>query len=274
MRIDTHVHVGGERLGFNMNEELVLGAMEKYDIDYMLVSNGDASEVDHEQKLLPQELQISQEDALERVIKLAREYPGKFGVGVWVKPLQEEVTERLEKLIADNLDIIYAIKLHPFHSRISPVDERTIPFLELANKYKLAVVSHTGTGKEDHPKYVYEAAKMFPEIPFVMVHMGLGSDNKEALDLLGMADNLYGDTAWVPMETTIEAIRRYGSKKMMFGSDTPIDGLDTYFCNPKGERSVYQDYFHVLPERISTEAYEDLMWRNAVEVLKLKNIEK
>ena len=273
MKIDTHVHVGGERLGFNMNEELVLGAMEKYNIDYMLVSNGDAVEVDHEQKLLPQELQITQEEALERVIKLAREYPGKFGVGVWVKPLQETVTPELEKMIADNLDIIYAIKLHPFHSKISPVDARTIPYLELANKYKLAVVSHTGTGEDDdHPKYVYEAAKMFPEIPFVMVHMGLGSDNKEALDLLGQADNLYGDTAWVPMETTIEAIKRYGSKKMLFGSDTPIDGLDTYFCNPKGERSVYQDYFHVLPEKISAEAYEDLMWRNAVEVFKLKNI--
>ena len=272
MKIDTHVHVGGERLGFNMNEELVLGAMEKYEIDYMLVSNGDASEVDHEQKLLPKELQISQEDALARVIKLARQNPGKFGVGVWVKPLQETVTPELEKMIADNLDIIYAIKLHPFHSAISPVDEKTIPYLELANKYKLAVVSHTGTGKEDHPKYVYEAAKMFPKIPFVMVHMGLGSDNKEALDLLGKADNLYGDTAWVPMETTIEAIRRYGSKKMLFGSDTPIDGLDTYFCNPKGERSLYQDYFHVLPEKISAEAYQDLMWRNAVEVFKLKNV--
>ena len=274
MKIDTHVHVGGERLGFNMNEELVLGAMEKYEIDYMLVSNGDASEVDHEQKLLPKELQISQEDALARVIKLARQNPGKFGVGVWVKPLQETVTPELEKMIADNLDIIYAIKLHPFHSAISPVDEKTIPYLELANKYKLAVVSHTGTGKEDHPKYVYEAAKMFPKIPFVMVHMGLGSDNKEALDLLGKADNLYGDTAWVPMETTIEAIRRYGSKKMLFGSDTPIDGLDTYFCNPKGERSLYQDYFHVLPEKISAEAYQDLMWRNAVEVFKLKNVGK
>lgn len=270
MRIDTHVHIGGDKLGFAMSEDLVTGAMEKYGIDYALVSNADATEVDHEQKLLSKELQVSQEEALERVLKFARKNPNKIGVGVWVKPLQEEVTPQLEKLIQDNLDIIYAIKLHPFHSKISPVDVRTIPFLKLANKYKLAVVSHTGNSEEDAPIHVYKAAKMFPEIPFVMVHMGLGSDNKEALDLLGKADNLYGDTAWVPMETTIEAIRRYGSKKMLFGSDTPIDGLDTYFCNPKGERSVYQDYFHVLPEKIGEEAYADLMWRNAVEIFKLE----
>ena len=270
MIIDTHVHVGGDKLGFNMSEELVLGAMEKYDIDYMLVSNGDSSEVDHEQKLLPAEYQTSQEDALERVLKFARSNPGKIGVGVWVKPLQEEVTPRLEKLIEDNLDIIYAIKLHPFHSKISPVDARTIPFLELANKYKLAVVSHTGTGEEDHPIHVYEAAKMFPEIPFVMVHMGLGSDNNEALDLLGKADNLYGDTAWVPMSTTIEAIRRYGSKRVMFGSDNPIDGLDTYFCNPKGEPSLYRQYFGELKEKISSEDYENLMENTAKEIFGIK----
>lgn len=270
MRIDTHVHIGGEMVGFQMSEAMVLAAMEKYQIDYALVSNGDAVEVNHEQVLIPRELQISQEAALERVLKFARSNPKKIGVGVWVKPLQEKITPELEKLIQDNLDIIYAIKLHPFHSNISPADERTIPYLELADKYKLAVVSHTGGCEAAEPVHVFEAAKMFPEVPFVMVHMGLGSDNKVALDLLGKADNLYGDTAWVPMETTIEAIRRYGSKKMMFGSDTPIDGVDTYFCNPKGERSMYQDYFHVLPEKISKEGYEDLMWRNAVEVFKLK----
>ena len=95
-------------------------------------------------------------------------------------------------------------------------------------------------------------------------------DNKEALELLGKAENLYGDTAWVPMQTTIEAIRRYGSGKMLFGSDTPIDGVDTYFCNPKGERSVYQDYFHVLPEEVDAESYEHLMWKNAVELFGIR----
>lgn len=41
-----------------MSEELVLGAMEKYHIDYMLVSNGDASEVDHNQLILLQQCSI------------------------------------------------------------------------------------------------------------------------------------------------------------------------------------------------------------------------
>ena len=80
MRIDTHVHIGGEKVGFSMTEEMVLAAMEKYRIDYALVSNGDAVEVSHEQKLIPSELQISQEDALRRVLAFAKSIRKKL---VW-----------------------------------------------------------------------------------------------------------------------------------------------------------------------------------------------
>lgn len=265
MIIDTHVHIG-DQFDFYMTEEMVLKAMKKYDIAYAIVSNADAVEVDHEQNLIPKQTQISQEDNLKRVLSFARAHQDKIGAAVWVKPLTERVTPELELLIEKNRDIIFALKLHPFHSKISPMDEKVKPYLELAKKYKLPVVSHTGGCEEASPVHLYEAAKAYPEIPFVMVHMGLGSDNKEALELLGKADNLYGDTAWVPMETTIEAIRRYGSKKMLFGSDMPIDGVDTYACNPQGERSVYQDYFHLLPEKITEDEYKDLMYRNAAEV--------
>lgn len=269
MRIDTHVHIGGENVGFQMNENMVIEAMEKYQIDYAIVSNGDAAEVDHEQVLLPEECQVSQEAALERVLHFAEKYPDKIGAAVWVKPRLQSVTSELDSMIKENRERIYAIKLHPFHSNIAPTDECAIPYLELAKKYQLPVVSHTGGCEAASPKKLYEAAKMYPEIPFVMVHMGLGSDNKEALELLGKAENLYGDTTWVPMKTTIEAMKRYGRKRILFGSDTPIDGVDTYFCNPKGERSVYQDYFHVLPEKINEDYYKDLMYRNAIELFHL-----
>ena len=273
MLIDTHVHVGGGVLGYDMEENMVLTAMQRYGIDYALVSNCDAAEVDHDQKLIPGEQQVSQEECLKRVLAFARQYPGKIGVGAWVKPLTETMTEELETLVKDNLDIIRAIKLHPYHSKISPMDEKVRPFLELAKKYRLPVISHTGGCEEAEPVHLYEAALAYPEIPFVMVHMGLGSDNKAALELLGKADNLYGDTTWVRMATTEEAIARYGSKKMMFGTDLPVDGPDTYLCNPKGDRSLYQDYLHVLPEKIGMEAYEDLMWKNAVRVFGLKQFE-
>lgn len=272
MIIDTHVHIGGEAVGFHMTEQMVLESMEKYHIDYALVSNGDAGEMTHKQELLPEKMQITQEKALKRVLAFARQHPEKIGAAVWVKPYLQGLTKELDNMIQENLDIIYAVKLHPFHSDTSPTDEKVLPYLALAEKYHLAVVSHTGGCEAADPVHLYEAAKLFSKVPFVMVHMGLGTDNRQALDLLGKADNLYGDTTWVPMSTTIEAIKRYGSKKMLFGSDSPIDGVDTYFCNPKGERSLYQDYFHVLPEKISEDAYEDLMYWNAVRVFGIQQL--
>lgn len=269
MIIDTHVHIGGEAVGFHMNEDMVIEAMEKYGIDFCIVSNGDAGEVDHQQKLLPDELQFTQEESLMRTIQFAKKYPGKIGVAPWVKPLTQGMTKELEEMVMANREFICAIKLHPFHSHLSPIDECSLPYIELAEKLGVPVVSHTGNGEDDDPQKLYEAAKMFPKVDFVMVHMGLGTDNQKALNLLGKADNLYGDTTWVPMSTTIESIRRYGSKRMLFGSDMPIDGVDTYLHNPKGERSLYQDYFQKLPKLISPEAYEDLMYRNAMRVFSL-----
>lgn len=270
MIIDTHVHIGGEAVGFHMNEDMVIEAMEKYGIDFSIVSNGDSGEADHQQKVLPEHLQVSQEDSLLRTIQFARKFPNKIGAAPWVKPLTQGMTKEFEEMVYANRDIIYAIKLHPYHSNVSPTDDRVLPYIELAKNIQVPVVSHTGGCEAADPEHLYEAAKLFPNVSFVMVHMGLGTDNKKALELLGKADNLYGDTTWVPMGTTIEAIKRYGSERMMFGSDMPIDGVDTYLQNPKGDRSMYQDYFHELPKLISEKAYDDLMYQNAVRVFKLE----
>ena len=115
-------------------------------------------------------------------------------------------------------------------------------------------------------------AAKYPDINFVMVHLDLGSDHQEALEVLGMADNLYGDTTWVPLETTLEVIKRYGSKKIMFGSDAPIDGVDTYHTNKFGEDSLYLDYWYKLPNLISKEDYENIMYKNAINVFNLGGI--
>ena len=103
-----------------------------------------------------------------------------------------------------------------------------------------------------------------------MVHMDLGTDNKTALELLGKLPNLYGDTTWVPIATTLEAIRRYGSEKVIFGSDNPIDGKDTYHHNIFGERLLYQQYFNEFRSMIAYEDYENIMYKNAERIFGIK----
>lgn len=58
-------------------------------------------------------------------------------------------------------------------------------------------------------------------------------------------------------------------KKIMFGSDMPIDGIDTYAKNPKGEPSMYVPYFNELQNLIPSKDYENLMFKNAQDFYKI-----
>lgn len=265
MIIDTHVHIG-KMLNFDMTEEQVLYSMKKYGISYSLVSNIECSEYDHELQPIPDEFQKPQNLILENTLSLARSNSEKIGVLAWLKIGTEQPDERLKKIISDNRDIIYGLKFHPFHSRTAPDDERLEPYYKIAAEYSLPIVSHTGGCPEASSVRLYNAARKHPELTFVMVHMDLGTDNKTALELLGKLPNLYGDTTWVPIATTLEAVRRYGSEKMVFGSDNPIDGKDTYLHNRFGERSLYQQYFNEFKSMISHEDYENIMHKNAVRI--------
>ena len=165
-----------------------------------------------------------------------------------------------------NRDIIVALKVHPFLSNLSFSDEKMIPYLNLALKYNLPVIVHIASDSMSSPMHVYEMACRYPQLKFIMVHMGVGTDHTLAIDLMDKAENLFADTTWVPVETTLGVIRRYGSGRVMFGSDNLLDGLDTYACNSSGEASMYQQYFHDLKRMINKEDYENLMGNTAGKV--------
>lgn len=269
MIIDTHVHIG-KVLKFNMTREDVLYSIDKYGIDFSLVSNIDGVECFPNGIKIPKFLLKSQNRIFRETIEFAKSNPDKIGAMPWLKPLTEKIDDEFIKLLDDNKKYVYGMKIHPFQSRVSPDDKRLELAYDIAKNYKLPVVSHTGGCKEADSERLYNAAKKHPDVDFVMVHMDLGTDNKKALDLLGKLPNLYGDTTWVPVKITLEAIKRYGSEKIVFGSDSPIDGKDTYLHNKYGQRSLYQEYFNEFRDMVSESDYENIMYKNAVRIFKIK----
>lgn len=262
MIIDAHVHIG-KMLDFDMSEDDVIYSMDKYGIDHSIVSSINASEFDHDLKLIPAKYQHSQLECLSETVSFAKKYPSRISAAVWVKPYGEKADYDLYKAVNDNRKYIKAIKFHPYHSNV-PFDGKEVePFIELAQHYGLPVVVHTGGSDAASCARVYNMAKKFPKTKFVMVHMGLGSDNSEAIELITKQPNLYGDTTWVPLSSTVRLIKTAGIEKIMFGSDSPIDGRDTYLHNRRGDRSLYQQYFNELKELITPEEYDCLMYKNA-----------
>lgn len=264
MIIDSHVHIGSV-LKFNMPKEMVLESMKKYNIDYSLISNIECAEFDFKQIKLDSKYTHTQIEANTKAIKFAKDNIKKIGVLLWAKPATEGCTKEFEELLINNRHVIYGIKIHPFHSKISFDSNEVQEYIKLAEKYELPVLTHTANDENSYCQKVYNMAKKYPKVNFIMGHMGLCTDNKEAIELIQKSPNLYGDTAWVQPEHSINMIKKYGSEKLLFGTDNPIDGLDTY-AHPTICSIYLSDEFK---NSISKEDYDNVMFKNAIKLFNL-----
>ena len=258
--IDSHAHIG-QALKFNMKEEDILYSMDKYNISFSLVSNAESVEYDHSQVLLPEEQRISQIKSAKRAVEFAKAYPKKIGALIWIKPNTERCDSEFISYVKENLKYIYGFKIHSFHSKISANDIRLEKYYSLAEELGLPVVIHSDINKEGNPLNIYNAAKRHKKINFVIVHMGLGTDHKDSFKYISKLDNLYGDTTWVSYTDVIEAVKVCGSKKILFGTDNPVDGKETL--------KAYQPIFSNLKSLLKNEDYENVMYKNAKRVFKL-----
>lgn len=262
MIIDSHAHIG-KILDLDMPKDVLIESMKKYKIDFSLVSSVEAAEYDGDCQPINASLQKNQVVLNTDLINYVMDNKTLLGALIWCKPHAELINEAFENLIAKNINMIYGLKFHPFHSQLAFNDERMEPYFELARKYNLPIVTHTANSYESSPKLVYEVAKKYPEIDFVMVHMGLVTDNLEAIELISNLPNLYGDTTWVKPENVLLAIKKCGTNKILFGTDNPIDGIDTL-----GKQN-YQEIIHNFKSILSDEEYKKLMYKNAQRVFKI-----
>jgi predicted TIM-barrel fold metal-dependent hydrolase len=234
MIIDSHTHIGnipfdiGKNRVKNLTGEDLIGSLEKYKIEFAIVSGLEGAEFDADFKLATKKMQVSQKEGIERIIGFVRNNISKVRALFWIKPYTEPLTEEIKKMVVENRSLICGLKIHPTMSNMKFTDRKYYPYLEMAVELGLPVQVHTENDGRSDVKYVGKMASIFPEIKFVMVHMGMDSDNSEALSLAGNSPNIYGDTCVVRHENIIKAIKECGSDKILFGTDSIVNGLDTY----------------------------------------------
>ena len=102
MLIDSHVHIG-TFVEIKMPKEMVIKSMDKYHIDFSIVSNGSGCEVDHDQKPIPMEKQRCQRDINQEIIEFARANENKIGALLWAKPATEYCDEDFYNRYFDEL---------------------------------------------------------------------------------------------------------------------------------------------------------------------------
>lgn len=209
-----------------------------------------------------------------RTLEIAQYVPGLHAIGV----AQPDRTDRnhlrrVEETLATGQ--VVALKAYLGYVHAFPSDPGYRPYYELAERFKLPFIFHTGDTyspyaklKYAHPLNVDEVAVDHPNVRFVMAHVGNPwmIDAAEAVyknvnvwvDLsglfIGSEDDLTEPGKRPAINETIERIRaafRYAERpnRFLYGSDWPLAPMP-----------IYRD---LIRDAISEDWHEDVFERNA-----------
>ena len=258
--IDAHAHIASwPSLG--ECEEVLLESLEKYGISFTLVSNADAAEFPSVPTA--RERVKDQLECLKETVDFCKRSHGRVGAAIWIRPFYErEIPQELIDYIKENRRYIHAFKFHPYDEKMRSNDPALFPYYELALELGLPFLVHTAADEWSRIDDLAEMAEKYPDLIFIAAHLELCSDNEHAIEVMKRHPSIYGDTAWVPMEKALKCMKECGVDHLMFGTDNPIDGLDT-LDNP-----MYREYYENA-YGLSEEDLEALMFGNAMRIYQI-----
>lgn len=168
---------------------------------------------------------------------------------------------------------IIGLKIFPGYHPVYPNDKRYFPFYELAAKYTVPVIIHTGDTfgsqymvKYSHPLAVDEIAIKFSRTTFILAHLGFPWV-RDATELVYKNDNVYADLsafcigcapktpAYVisDIRFALEASGR--PDKFLYGSDWPLVDMG--------------EYIKIIKRAVPQEYHAQIFYENAKKVFKL-----
>ncbi len=253
--IDAHSHIYSKPT-LKETKTTLLSSMRKYGVCFSLISNCDGAE--YPSGATPKVKKTTTLANLKKTVNFVKQHPSSLGAAIWIRPVKEDgPSQELIDCVKENRDLIYALKFHPYTERTRIDSPLLESWLAYAESEGFPVLVHTAEDEYSSIEFLAKVAHEHPKTKFVAAHLQLLSDHQKGIEALKNTPNLYGDTAWVPMKIAAKILRQIGDNRILFGTDNPIDGLDT-LNNP-----MYQEYF-ANATRLNKKAYENLMWRNAV----------
>jgi hypothetical protein len=181
----------------------------------------------------------------------------------------------LDELIVQ--DSIVAIKIFPGHDPIYPTDTRLLPVYAMCERRGVPMVIHTGcnpghteVAQYNDPKYIVQVAKLYPELKIVIAHYFF-PEVEYCYETTCAYPNIYFDTsgladAEVIAATGAERIRNVLLKTLKDDPRKVIFGTDYAMCTFQD----HLDLIYSLP--VSEDTRQGILWRNAVELFKLRLI--
>ena len=264
MIIDCHVHLN------NYHEEVAVSLDQSLDKlqESMAVAGVDYSLV------LTSYLVSPHRPSTAAVVKAIAEIPN---VGVVAGISYSNYRERDLRELADFLKdgLVKGLKLYPGYEPFFPPDKRLKVVYDLAEEFGVPVMIHSGDTysakgklKFSHPLEIDEVAVDFPNVKFVICHLG-NPWLKDCMEVVYKNPNVYTDISGLVLGEFTEAFEEYmvdeikdailyagDPRFFLFGTDWPICSMKSYvkFVKQLG---------------LSDDAYHAMMYENARQLFKL-----
>jgi len=170
----------------------------------------------------------------EAVQQCCRQHPDRFVMGAYIDPRQ--ITRALEEVRRWHSEGVRIVKLFP-NTGYYPDSDAVRPMFDLAAELKMGVLSHCGylspkagatSSYYARPERFEILMRLYPDVPFILAHMGGISGYLETVMLTTRLKNAYVDFS--PGQGT--HVIQYGGpmagtvppEKLMWGADT-VDPL-------------------------------------------------
>ena len=142
---------------------------------------------------------------------------------------------------------VRGLKLYPGYQPFYPHDPRWTPAYEFAAEHRIPVMIHSGDSyspkgklKYAHPLQIDEVAVDFPEVRFVICHLGnpwirdcmevVYKNANVYTDISGLTLGVFEDRFEVFMRKQVQEMLLYGVEpdSVLFGTDWPISSMESY----------------------------------------------
>jgi predicted TIM-barrel fold metal-dependent hydrolase len=149
-------------------------------------------------------------------------YPDRFtGAACFPAFLPEAtVREELRRMVEQ-----YGVRVLKFQPQFSPMNPLGRPFealCEAAAEQKLVMLCHTGSGAPFAlPALFIHAARLFPEMSFVLAHSGGTAYYLEAIVAAEVCGNVYLELSSLSPHHVTDVLGKIPATRLMIGSDLP-----------------------------------------------------
>lgn len=220
---DAHTHLFLEptrvyRRLLQFTESDLIAAMDRDGIDLALVI---ARPAEH---LRIDELRLLHERTAEAIAR----HPERLVGCCWAAPrLGRAGLEEVERCLGE---LRYAaIKLHPSQERFNIDDDEVIPYAAIARDHGVPVTVHTQLAvRGSEPWRMLSLAERFPDVTFVMAHLGGDGGMVQTLAAAKIAAECpniaveVSTTVSDPGATYLGPAQILGPERVLFGSDAPL----------------------------------------------------